>query len=160
MLDTPCPDVLTEEATDKQIDVKFKREEDNYTCWGNILHTLTDPLFGMYEPKKFAREMCEAIENKYKIEDYGNKSYLVSNYFDFKIVDNKPILNLVHEIQLIVQQLYPKGILIDEKLQVRAIIVKLPLTWKDYHKSLKRKCDDLTLESLQRQLRIEEESRR
>jgi hypothetical protein len=42
---------------------------------------------------------------------------------------------------------------------VGAIIAKLPPTWKDYHKSLKRKADDLTLEGLQSQFRIEEESR-
>ena len=76
----------------------------------------------MYEPKKFAREMWEALENKYKTEDSGNKSYLVSNYFDFKMMNNKPIMNRVHEIQLIVQQLYYEGIPTDEKLQVRAII--------------------------------------
>ena len=57
----------------------------------------------MYAPKKFAREIWEALENEYKTEDFGNKNYLVSNYFDFKMVGNKPILNQVHEIQLIVQ---------------------------------------------------------
>jgi hypothetical protein len=75
------------------------------------------------------------------------------------MVDNKPIMNQVHEIELIVQQLCYEGIPIDEKLQVGAIMAKLPLTWKDYRKSLKRKGDDLTLEGLHRQLRIEEESR-
>ena len=69
------------------------------------------------------------------------------------------ILNQVHEIELIVQQLYYEGIPIDEKLQVGAIMAKLPPTWKDYHKSFKRKGDDLTLEGFQRQLRIEEKSR-
>jgi hypothetical protein len=159
VLDTPCPNVPAEGATDEQIDVKFKWEEDGYTCWGNILNTFIDPLLDTYAQKKFAREIWEALENKYKIGDFGNKSYLVNNYFDFKMVDDKPILNQVHEIQLIVQQLYYEGIPIDEKLQVGAIIAKLPLTWKDYRKSFKRKGDDLTLEGLQRQLCIEEESR-
>jgi hypothetical protein len=160
VLDTPCLGVPTKGATDKQIDVKFKWEEDDYTCQGNILNTLTDPLFNMYATKKFAREISEALKNKYKTEDSGYKSYLVSNYFDFKMVDNKPILNQVHEIELIVQQLYyEEGIPIDEKLQVGAIMTKLPPTWKDYRKSLKRKDDDPTLEGLHSQLRIEEESR-
>jgi hypothetical protein len=148
VLDTPCLDVPAKGATDEQIDVKFKWKEDNYTCRGNILNTLIDPLFDMYALKKFAREIWEALENKYKAKDFGNK-----------MVDNKPILNQVHEIQLIIQQLYSESIPIDEKLQVGAIIAKLSPTWKDYHKSLKRKGDDLTLESLQRQLCIEEESR-
>jgi hypothetical protein len=93
VLDTPCPVVPNERAIVEQTDVKFKWEEDNYTCCGNILNTLTIPLFDMYAPKKYAREIWEALENKYKTEDSGYKSYLVSNYFDFKMVDNKPILN-------------------------------------------------------------------
>jgi hypothetical protein len=148
-----------EGATVKQTDVKFKWEEDNYTCHCNIFNTLTDHLFDMYAPKKYAKEIWEALDNKYKTGDFENKSYLVSNYFDFKMVDNKPILNQVYEIQLIVQQLNYEGIPIDEKLHVGVIIAKLSPTWKDYRKSLKRKVDDLTLEGLQRQLRIEEESR-
>jgi hypothetical protein len=82
------------------------------------------------------------MENKYKTEDSGNKSYLVSNYFDFKMVDDKPILNQVHEIQLIVQQLSPEGIPIDEKLQVGAIIAKLPPTWKEMYKGQKLRAEN------------------
>jgi len=159
VLDTPCPIVPTKGASREQIDAKLKREEDNYTWCGNIFNTLTDPLVDMYAPKKSAKEIWEALENKYKIEDSDNKSDIVSNYFDFKMVDNQPILSQVHDLQHIVKQLNFEGIPIDEKLQVGAIIAKLPLTWKDYHKSLKRKSDDLTLEGLQRQLWIEEESR-
>jgi hypothetical protein len=87
VLDTPCPVVPNEGATVEQTDVKFKWEEDNYTCRGNILNTLIDPLFDMYALKKYAREIWEALENKYKTEDSENKIYLVSNYFDFKMVD-------------------------------------------------------------------------
>jgi hypothetical protein len=93
VLDTPCPIVPNKGVTDEQTDVMFKWEEDNYTCHGNILNTLTDPLFDMYAPKKYAREIWEAMEKKCKIEDSRNTSYLVSNYFDFKMVDNKHFLN-------------------------------------------------------------------
>jgi hypothetical protein len=128
VLNTPCLDFPVQGAANEQIYGKFKWEEDKYTCQVNILNTLTDPLFNMYTPKKFVREIWEALENKYKTEDFGKKRYLVSNYFDFKMMDNKPILNQVQDIQLIVQQLYSEGIPIDEKLQVGAIIAKLPST--------------------------------
>jgi hypothetical protein len=36
MLDTPSPVMPNEGDTVEQIDVKFKWEEDNYTCRGNI----------------------------------------------------------------------------------------------------------------------------
>ena len=99
------------------------------------------------------------MERQYKTEDSGNKSYLVSNYFDFKMVDEKPILGQIHDLQLIVHQLLYEGISIDERFQVGAIIAKLPSSWHEYRKSLKRRGDTLKLDDLQRQIRIEEESR-
>lgn len=83
MLNTPYFVILVERATDEQIDVNFKWEKDNYTCDENILNTLANHLFDMYVPKKYAREIWEALKNKYKIEDSSNKSYVGSNYFDF-----------------------------------------------------------------------------
>jgi hypothetical protein len=58
--------VPNEGAIVEQTDVKFKWEEDNYIGRWNILNTFTDPLFDMYTPKKYAREIWEALENKYK----------------------------------------------------------------------------------------------
>ena len=43
VLDTPCLDIPAEGAIDKQINVKFKWEEDNYTCQGNILNQCNTP---------------------------------------------------------------------------------------------------------------------
>ena len=159
VLDTLCPTISTENPTSDQVIAKTKWEDDNYQCRGNILNTLADSLFDMYAPMKHAKEIWDALETKYRTEDSGNKSYLVSNYFEYKMTDNKPILNQVHDLQLIVHQIIAEGIPIDEKFQVGAIIAKLPASWKDYRKALKRKGDFLNLEGLQRQLRIEEEAR-
>ena len=52
-----------------------------------------------------AREIWNALEFKYKAEGEGTKKFLISKYFDFKIVDAKPILPQVHELQVIVNQL-------------------------------------------------------
>ncbi|XP_072963330.1 uncharacterized protein [Typha angustifolia] len=158
VIEKECP-VLTEKSTVEEKTAKQKWDEDNVLCRGTILGSLTNHLFDMYSHMKTAKEIWIALENKYKTEDSGNKSYLISNYFDFKMVDNKPILSQVHDLQLIVQQMLSEGISVEEKLQVGAIIAKLPPSWKDYRKSLKRKGDNFTLEALQRQLRIEEESR-
>ncbi|XP_008776837.2 uncharacterized protein LOC103696893 [Phoenix dactylifera] len=132
VLENPCPIVPTENPTEEQLAVKRKWDEDNFFYRGNILNSLTDSLFDMYAPMKSAKEIWEVLETKYKTEDSGNKSYLVSSYFDFKMFDNMPILNQVHDLQLIVQQMKSEGIPVDEKLQVGAIIAKLPPSWKDY----------------------------
>ena len=69
----------------------------------------------MYAPLKHAKEIWVALETKYRIENSENKSYLVSNYFNYKMIDNKPILNQVHDLQLIVHQIIAEGIPIDGK---------------------------------------------
>ena len=69
--------ILVERDTDEQIDDKFKWEKDNYTCDENILNTLTNHLFDMCVPKKYARKIGEVLKKKYKIEDFGNKSYVI-----------------------------------------------------------------------------------
>ena len=74
----------------------------------------------MYVPLKSACQIWEELERQYKTEDSGNKIYLVSNYFDFKMVDDKPILGQIHDLQLIVHQLLYEGISIDERFEVGA----------------------------------------
>ena len=159
VLDTECPNAPIENPTPQQIAAKTNWDEANYTCRGNILNLLSDSLFDMYVPLKSARQIWKELERQYKTEDTGNKSYLVSNYFDFKMVDDKPILGQIHDLQLIVHQLLYEGISIDERFQVGAIIAKLPSSWNEYRKSLKRRGDTLKLDDLQRQVRIKEESR-
>ena len=75
------------------------------------------------------------------------------------MVDDKPILGQIHDLQLIVHQLLYEDISIDERFQVGAIIAKLPSSWNEYRKILKRRGDTLKLDDLQRKIRIEEESR-
>ena len=106
-----------------------------------------------------AREIWNALEFKYKAEGEGTKKFLISKYFDFKIVDAKPILPQVHELQVIVNQLRAEKIDLPEPFQVSAIIAKLPPTWRGYRKKILHDSKEFSLEEIQKHLRIEEESR-
>lgn len=75
------------------------------------------------------------------------------------MVDNKPIMEQLHEIQHILSQFQQKDMNVDESIVVSSIIEILPPSWKDFKKSLKHKKEDLTLEELAQHLRVEEESR-
>jgi len=83
VLDTPCPVVPNEGATVEQTDVKFKWEEDNYTCRGisstpSLILCSTCMHQRIMQGKSGRRWRTKKI--KKKIEDSGNKSYMVSNY--------------------------------------------------------------------------------
>jgi len=79
-------------------------------------------------------------------------------YFDFKFIDTKPLLEKVHELQVLVNKICALKIDIPKAFQVGAIIAKLPSSWKDYGKMPMHRSKDITLEQIQKYLRIEEES--
>ena len=76
------------------------------------------------------------------------------------MVDNKPILEQVHEFQIIVNKLRVLKIVLLETFQVGAIIAKLPLSWKDFAKKLIHKSEDVFLDQIQKHLHIEEEAQK
>ena len=52
------------------------------------------------------------------------------------MLDSIPILDQVHELQVLVNRLRDLKVIIPENFQVGAIISKLPSTWNDYRKKL------------------------
>lgn len=151
------PDNDTIEALKEQ---RRKRTEDEELTRGHILNTLSDRLYDFYSNIQSPRELWEALEFKYKAEEEGTNKYLVSKYFDYKMIDNKPILEQVHELQVIVNKLRVLKIVLPETFQVGAIIAKLPPSWKDFAKKLMHKSEDFSLDQIQKHLRIEEEARK
>lgn len=154
----PLPEPTNGE-TDAVRAERQKRQEDELICRGHILNALSDRLYDLYTNTSSAKEIWNALENKYKAEEEGTKKFLISRYFDFKFLENIPILPQIHELQVLVNKLKAVKIEIPETFQVGAIIAKLPGTWKGYRKKIMHSSEDYSLEQLQKHLRIEEESR-
>ncbi|GAV78228.1 UBN2_2 domain-containing protein [Cephalotus follicularis] len=113
-----------------------KRVEDEEFAREHILNTLSDRLYDLYTSVKSPRELWEALEFKYKAEDEGSNKYLISKYLDFKMVDTKPIIKQVHELQVTVNKLRILKIVLFETFEVGAIIAKLPPSWKYFAKKV------------------------
>lgn len=128
-------------------------------CRGHILNTLSDRLHDLYTNTASAKEIWNALEFKFKAEEEGTKTFLISKYFDFKMLDSKPILAQVHELQVLVNKIKAVKIDIPEAFQVGAIMAKFPPSWKGYRKKLLHSSEDFSLEKLQKHLRIEEETK-
>lgn len=106
----------------------------------------------VYQNMETAKQHWNILQTKYLIEDATSKKFLVSNFMRFNMVDNKPIMEQLHEIQHILSQFQQKDMNMDESIVVSSIIEKLPPSWKDFKKSLKHKKEDLTLEELAQHL--------
>ena len=96
---------------------------------------------------------------KYHSEDVGNRKYLVSEFFNFKMFDGKPALYQVYDLQIIINHFLAQGCNFDEDFHVSMMIVQLPPSWKDHCKNLKHKKESMSMQDLLQNLIIEEESR-
>ncbi|KAI3815113.1 hypothetical protein L1987_14769 [Smallanthus sonchifolius] len=135
------------------------RKEAEDLCLGHIKNSLSDRLYDLYAPVTSARELWKALELKYKAHEEGTNKYLIAKYLDFQMVDDKLILEQVHELQVLVNKLNALAIPLPEIFQVGVIIAKLPPSWKDFSKRMMHKSEDYSLDELLKHLRIEEETR-
>jgi guanylate kinase len=71
---------------------------------------------------------------------------VVGRFLDYKMIDDKPIMEQVHEYQNIVLEILAEGMVIDDAFQAATLIEKLPPSWKEYRNYLKHKKRDMSLE--------------
>ena len=156
----PCPlTTLSEDeddATDAQNATIKKWEQDDYLCKGHLLNAMADSMLDVYQQMETTKELWDTLEEKYKIEDFGERSFLVNKYLDFRFSDGKPILDQVDEVHNYLAQICQLGITSDT-FHINAIIHKLPNIWKDYKKSLEHDTKGNSPEMLCHHLRVEEE---
>ena len=136
-----------------------KFQQDNDLCHGQILSALSNELYDLHYNTSSAKLLWEALEKKFGKEHVGEEKYVVGEYFDFKMVEDKSVRDQVVEIQNLVAKIVGKGIPIDERLQVPALIDKLPPSWSDFQVTLKHKREAMTLDDLIVAIQIEEKHR-
>lgn len=88
----PLPE-LTNGEIEAVRNERQKYQEDELICSGHILNALSDRLYDLYTNTTLAREIWDALENKYKAKEEGIIFFfLISKYFDFKFLENIPLL--------------------------------------------------------------------
>ncbi|CAN1167733.1 hypothetical protein LINPERPRIM_LOCUS18818, partial [Linum perenne] len=153
----PTPDEQVPEK-DRFLAIEAWKHSD-FLCKNYILNGLADTLYTVYAPLSTSRELWEALDTKYRAEDAGLKKFVAAKFLDYKMVDSKPVVEQVDELQVIIHELHNEGMAINETFQVAAFIEKLPPGWLVFRNYLKLKRKEMTLEDLIVRLRIEEDNR-
>ncbi|KAG6505061.1 hypothetical protein ZIOFF_037409 [Zingiber officinale] len=138
----------------------------NFTRWKDKLFFLLIELGVAYLllhdlppiPAPTDKDIDEIKATRKKREEDAIR-FLSMKFFEFRIIDNKSVMDQVDELLVLVSRLKDMKIEVSDPLQVVAVIAKLPTTWNDYRKKLLHTSEDFTIDQLIKHIRIEEETR-
>ncbi|XP_021755973.1 uncharacterized protein LOC110721150 [Chenopodium quinoa] len=149
-----------ENETVAQSRARLKHENDNFICHGHILNAMEDTLFDTYLHVTSAKELWEMLESRYMKKDVTSNKFIVSQFNSYMMKDNRSVMEQFHEIERLLGHFKQHNMNMDESIVVSSIVDKLPHSWKDFKHSLKHKKEDISLEELANNFRVEEEFRK
>ena len=91
VLTIPKP-IAHENETIVEIRARMKWEQDDYICKGHICNAMVDSLFNIYQSKSMAKDVWDALEAKYLLEDATSKKFLASKFMNYKMINVRPIV--------------------------------------------------------------------
>jgi hypothetical protein len=126
---------------------------------GAILTEIGDKLVDAYLHMRVAKNLWDALEAKFGATDAGSELYAMEQFHDYKMVDNRPVLDQAHEIQCIAKVLELLKCELPDKFVAGCIIAKLPPSWRNFATSLKHLRREFSVEDVIRHLSVEQNSR-
>ncbi|KAL0451543.1 UNVERIFIED_CONTAM: hypothetical protein Slati_1132400 [Sesamum latifolium] len=117
----------TEETKNSAEDAKVKYDRDNKTLRGHLMNHINNTLFDLFVNQKSAKEIWYTLETRYGGDDVGRKKYVVGKWLQFHMVDDKPIMDQVHEYENLVADILSEGMKMCDILQENILLKKFPL---------------------------------
>nr|AAS07263.1 putative gag/pol polyprotein [Oryza sativa Japonica Group]ABF98438.1 retrotransposon protein, putative, Ty1-copia subclass [Oryza sativa Japonica Group] len=135
-----------EEAKFETLDCLFR---------GALISVLADNIVDVYMQK----DMWDALEAKFGVSDAGSELYVVEQFYDYKMVDDRSLVEQAHEIQMLAKELKNNNCELPDKFVAGGIIAKLPPSWSDFATSLKHKRQEFSVSDLIGSLGVQEKAR-
>jgi hypothetical protein len=126
---------------------------------GAVLSVLVDHLVDANIQHIDGKELCDVLTTKYGASNVGSDLYIMESFHDYKMVDNRSIVEQANEIQCIAKELGHLKIVLPDRFVAGCIIAKLPSTWRNFTTSLKHKRHEISVENLIASLDVEEKAR-
>jgi hypothetical protein len=136
-----------------------KYDQTNTIFTGAVLSVLVDRLVDANMQHTDGKELWDAVTTKYGASDAGSDLYIMESSHDYKMADNRSIVEQAHEIQCIAKELDHLKIVLPDRFVAGCIITKLPSTWRNFATSLKHKRQEISVENLIASLDVEEKAR-
>jgi hypothetical protein len=79
----------------------------------------------------YAKKLWDALDEKFGVSDAGSELYILELLFDYKMVENCPVVEHAHEIQTLAKELEQFSCVLPDKFVADGIIAKLPPSCTD-----------------------------
>jgi transposase InsO family protein len=120
---------------------------------------LGDRLVEVYMHMTDAKELWDALNTKFGATDASNDLYIMEQFHDYKMADNRSVVEQAHEIQTMAKELELLKCVLPDKFVAGCIIAKLPPSWRSFGTALKHKRQEYSVEGLIASLDVEEKAR-
>ena len=103
--------------------------------------------------------MWDALEAKFGATDAGSELYVMEQFYDYKMTDERSVVQQAQEIQSLAKELEHFKCNLPDKFVAGGIIAKLPPSWSNFATSLKHKRQEFSVSDLIGSLDVEEKAR-
>jgi hypothetical protein len=134
-------------------------EEADNLMRGAVISVLSENIVDLYLSLTTGKDMWDALEAKFGVSDAGSELYVMEQFFDYMMTDERGIVEQAHEIQSIAKELKQFTCVLPDKFIAGGIIAKLPPSWRNFATSLKHKRQEFSVIDLIGSLDVEEKAR-
>src|SRR5438105_6214275 len=96
---------------------------------GVVISVLGENLVDAYMHLFTGQELWEALEAKFGVSDAGSKLYVMEQFHDYRMVEDRSVVEQAHEIQSLAKELEYFPCVLPDKFGAGGIMSKLPHSW-------------------------------
>ncbi|KAK1650770.1 hypothetical protein QYE76_068575 [Lolium multiflorum] len=124
-----------------------------------LFSILGDNIVDPYMAFDHGKDAWDALEAKFGVSDAGTELYVMEQYYDYRMTDERSVVEQAHEIQSLAKELEQFKCTLPDKFVAGGIIAKLPPSWRNFATSLKHKRQEFSVSDLIGSLHVEEKAR-
>ena len=138
-------------------EANFKKADTMFMA--ALFSVLGDNIVDPYMSFDNGKDAWEALEAKFGVSDASTELYVMEQFYDYRMVDERSVVEQAHEIQSLAKELEQFKCSLPDKFVAGGIIAKLPPSWRNFATSLKHKRQEFSITDLIGSLHVEEKAR-
>jgi hypothetical protein len=156
-----CEHVIKGKRTEPPLTAE---EEKDFTAADNLfrlalISILAESMVPAHMDLPSGKEMWDALEAKFGVTDAGNVLYKMEQFYDYKMIDDRSVVEQAHELQMLAKELKNMECDLSNQFVAGGIIAKLPPAWSGFATSLKHRRQEFSVTDLIAILGVEENAR-